>query len=75
MTAATLSLANVLCEKSNGIARVIINHPKVLNALDTPTGKRMKRLHGRKRRALIPRFSIRYPTARTACAAYRSAIS
>ena len=37
MTAATLSLANVLYEKSNGIARVIINRPKVLNALDTPT--------------------------------------
>jgi len=37
MTAATLSLANVLYEKSNGIARVIINRPKVLNALNTPT--------------------------------------
>jgi enoyl-CoA hydratase/carnithine racemase len=37
MTAATPLLANVLYEKSNGIARVIINRPKVLNALDTPT--------------------------------------
>jgi enoyl-CoA hydratase len=37
MTAATLSLANVLYEKSTGIARVIINRPKVLNALNTPT--------------------------------------
>jgi len=37
MDAATLSLANVLYEKSNGIARVIINRPKVLNALNTPT--------------------------------------
>lgn len=37
MTAATLTLANVLYEKSNGIARVIINRPKVLNALNTPT--------------------------------------
>jgi enoyl-CoA hydratase/carnithine racemase len=37
MTAATLSLANVLYEKSNGIARVIINRPKVLNALNKPT--------------------------------------
>jgi enoyl-CoA hydratase/carnithine racemase len=37
MTAATLSLANVLYEKSYGIARVIINRPKVLNALNTPT--------------------------------------
>ena len=37
MTAATLSLANVLYEKSNGIARVIINRSKVLNALNTPT--------------------------------------
>jgi enoyl-CoA hydratase/carnithine racemase len=37
MTPATLSLANVLYEKSNGIARVIINRPKVLNALNTPT--------------------------------------
>jgi enoyl-CoA hydratase len=36
MTAATLSLANVLYEKSNGIARVIINRPKMLNALNTP---------------------------------------
>src|ERR1700738_5202737 len=37
--------------------------------------RRMKRPHGRKLRALTPRFSIRSPTARTACAAYRSAIS
>ena len=37
MTAAALTLANVLYEKSNGIARVIINRPKVLNALNTPT--------------------------------------
>ena len=37
MTAATLSLANVLYEKSNGVARVTINRPKVLNALNTPT--------------------------------------
>jgi enoyl-CoA hydratase len=37
MTAATLTLANVLYEKSNGVARVTINRPKVLNALNTPT--------------------------------------
>ena len=35
----------------------------------------MKRPHGRKPRAPTPRFSIRSPTARTACAACRSAIS
>jgi enoyl-CoA hydratase len=37
MTAATLTLANVLYEKNNDIARVTINRPKVLNALSTPT--------------------------------------
>jgi enoyl-CoA hydratase/carnithine racemase len=36
-TTAVLNLANVLYEKRHNIAYVIVNRPKVLNALNTPT--------------------------------------
>jgi enoyl-CoA hydratase/carnithine racemase len=42
-TAAALNLANVLYEKKNGIAYVTVNRPKVLNALNTPTWKDLRR--------------------------------
>ena len=41
-SAAALNLANVLYEKSNGIAYVTVNRPKVLNALNTPTWKDLR---------------------------------
>jgi enoyl-CoA hydratase len=40
--AAALNLANVSYEKKNGIAYVIVNRPKVLNALNTPTWKDLR---------------------------------
>jgi len=42
-TTAPPSLANVLYEKKGAIAYVTLNRPKVLNALNTPTWKDLKR--------------------------------
>jgi len=42
MTAASLTLANVLYEKKNGIAYVTLNRAKVLNALNTPTWRDLR---------------------------------
>jgi enoyl-CoA hydratase/carnithine racemase len=39
---AALTLANVLYEKKDAIAYVIVNRPKVLNALNTPTWKDLR---------------------------------
>jgi enoyl-CoA hydratase/carnithine racemase len=39
---AALTLANVLYEKKGAIAYVIVNRPKVLNALNTPTWKDLR---------------------------------
>jgi enoyl-CoA hydratase/carnithine racemase len=41
-TTAALPLANVLYEKKSAIARVTVNRPKVLNALNTPTWKDLR---------------------------------
>jgi enoyl-CoA hydratase/carnithine racemase len=41
-TTTALPLANVLYEKKGAIARVTVNRPKVLNALNTPTWKDLR---------------------------------
>jgi enoyl-CoA hydratase/carnithine racemase len=42
-TVTPLALANVLYEKKGAIAQVTVNRPKVLNALNTPTWKDLRR--------------------------------